>query len=408
MSRTAIPVARVGNDFAFPRPMMKAPGANTAMKVEASVPAITVSPQEVLPAQVPEASGSISGGTEDFGGTRFSRPKLSLPSRPSRDDLPNVFHTHTFIIVAAASLILGTAAIKLGGAYWSTEHIRLASATATIKTGTKPVSGFNTTVSASDFQAKLQQITAQPVTLTVGTFSDHIAGSSVKNWLEITTNKQKTEYYIHVNEAAMSNSLLKEAKDYARAPVNQVTVNEDGVSVVALAGKDGRALSDPNGLKAQAHDAAKNVLAGKGLQFNTPLVTQPFQAVTPAAFGKLLVGSTTKKKLWAFQNGQQVGSWLTSDGAADTPTPLGEYHVYAKFAVQDMWGYGPGHKYYFQPHVRWISYFYQGSAVHGVYWHPLSWFGAINSSHGCIGLPEPDAEWIYNWDNIGTTVIVHA
>jgi lipoprotein-anchoring transpeptidase ErfK/SrfK len=84
------------------------------------------------------------------------------------------------------------------------------------------------------------------------------------------------------------------------------------------------------------------------------------------------------------------------------------FHVYAKFTVQDMRGTNPNGTPYFQPKVPWVSYFYQGSAVHGVYWHPLSWFGVNNSSHGCVGLPVDQAQWVFNWAPIGTTVITHA
>lgn len=388
MNRMAIPVAMVGNEFVLPRPKIshpeiKAPEPKAEMKVEASIPAVTISPQEVL-------SDSKSG---DIDGTPGSG-RLHL------------FHRHTFIIVAVSLLIIGGAAIKLGANYWTAKHIPLSTTATTIKTGTKPVSGFNMTIPAADFQAKLQTITGQPASLTVGTFSEQVDSGMVKSWLQITSNKSKSEYYIHVNEAAISNSIVKEAGTYAKTPVNQVTVNEDGASRVVVGGRDGRALSDPNGLKTQAHEVAKNVLAGKGVQFNTPLASVPFQAVGPEAFPKVLVASISAKKMWAYQNGNQVNSWLVSAGKPSTPTPVGQFKIYAKFSSQDMRGTNPDGSPYFQPAVPWVNYFYSGSAVHGVYWHPLSWFGNINSSHGCIGLPVDEAHWVFNWAPIGTTVIV--
>ncbi|HET7059759.1 MAG TPA: L,D-transpeptidase [Candidatus Saccharimonadales bacterium] len=392
MNRMAVPVAMVGNDFALPKPGPK----KRAMKVEASIPALSMSPQEVLPSK-------DLGGIEDNPNHKHYKPAGTSGS------IINLFHQHTFIIAAISLLIIGGAATKLGATYWSAKYIPLASAnTAAIKTGTKPVSGFNLTIPAASFQAKLQSITGQPVSLTVGQYSEQVDSNMIKSWLQVTANKDKSEYYIHVNEAAMSNSLVKEAGTYARSSVNQVTVNEDGANVVAVAGKNGRALSDPNGLKTQAQAAAKNVLASKGLQFNTPLSTTPFQAVTAANFGKLLVSNVTTKKLWAYQNGQLVNTFLVSAGKPSTPTPLGEYHIYAKFTVQDMRGSNADGSTYFQPRVPWVNYFYSGSAVHGVYWHPLTWFGNINSSHGCIGLPVDQAKWVFDWAPIGTTVIVNS
>jgi lipoprotein-anchoring transpeptidase ErfK/SrfK len=72
-----------------------------------------------------------------------------------------------------------------------------------------------------------------------------------------------------------------------------------------------------------------------------------------------------------------------------------------------MTGYNTNGTTYYQPNVQWVNYFYQADAVHGNYWRPLSYFGNINSSHGCVGVVNSDAEWIYNWAPIGTTVIVH-
>ncbi|HVX48197.1 MAG TPA: L,D-transpeptidase [Candidatus Saccharimonadales bacterium] len=387
--------AMVGNEFALPRPRAK------TVKVEASVPALTISPkEEVLP------SDNLS---DNLGDIDDSPKKASYPhSHTHSHPFINFLHRHSFIIMSAGVLIIGSAAIVLGGTVWSAKTVSLSSDTTKVSTSAKPVAGFNLTVPAADFQSKLKTIAGQPVTLAVGQYSEQLNADFVKGWLQITANKDKSEYYIHVNQAAMANSLVQEANTYSRSPVNQLTVNEDGQNVVAVAGQNGRALSDPNGLKAQAKDAAKNVLAGKGLQFNTPLKSQPFQAVTPANFDKLLVANVTSKKLWAYENGKVVNSWLTSDGKPSTPTPLGEFHIYAKFTVQDMRGTNPDGSPYFQPAVPWVNYFYEGSAIHGVYWHPLSWFGAINSSHGCVGLPVDEAKWVFDWAPIGTTVVVNA
>ena len=85
---------------------------------------------------------------------------------------------------------------------------------------------------------------------------------------------------------------------------------------------------------------------------------------------------------------------------------IGNYKVYAKVRSQTMKG-GDGsaeNPLYEVPNVEWISYFYKDYGIHGVYWH--SNFGVKNSSHGCVGINNSDAEWIYNWDSIGTPVIV--
>ena len=113
--------------------------------------------------------------------------------------------------------------------------------------------------------------------------------------------------------------------------------------------------------------------------------------------------------MYAFDNGQLVNTFLVTAGAPATPTPIGEFHIWEKLPVQTMSGLNPDGTKYSQPNVPWINYFdHSGDAVHGNYWRPASYFGNINSSHGCVGVQVPEAEWIYNWAPIGTTVITHA
>jgi lipoprotein-anchoring transpeptidase ErfK/SrfK len=113
--------------------------------------------------------------------------------------------------------------------------------------------------------------------------------------------------------------------------------------------------------------------------------------------------------MYAYANGQLANTFLVTAGAPATPTPIGEFHIWEKVAVQNMSGYNPDGSKYSQPSVPWINYFdHSGDAVHGNYWRPASYFGSINSSHGCVGVQVPEAEWIYNWAPIGTTVITHA
>ena len=63
---------------------------------------------------------------------------------------------------------------------------------------------------------------------------------------------------------------------------------------------------------------------------------------------------------------------LVSTGLPGSPTVLGDYTVYAKYASQTM--SGPG---YYLPGVQWVQYFYQGYALHGTYWHNNA-AGALN------------------------------
>lgn len=103
--------------------------------------------------------------------------------------------------------------------------------------------------------------------------------------------------------------------------------------------------------------------------------------------------------LYAFDGDELVGSFLVSTGTVLYPTRTGMYHVYAKFPFIDMQGSD-----YYLPNVP-STMFYEGDfSIHGTYWHHN--FGT-QMSHGCINMDIKDAEWLYNWSQIGTLVYIH-
>jgi lipoprotein-anchoring transpeptidase ErfK/SrfK len=118
----------------------------------------------------------------------------------------------------------------------------------------------------------------------------------------------------------------------------------------------------------------------------------------PRASGKSIVVSTTDQRIYAYENGVLVRSHLTSTGLPATPTVLGDYSIYVKYQATDM--SGPG---YYLPQVPYTMYFYRGYGIHGTYWHNS--FGRP-MSHGCVNLPTEEAQWFFNWAEVGTPVRV--
>ena len=103
--------------------------------------------------------------------------------------------------------------------------------------------------------------------------------------------------------------------------------------------------------------------------------------------------------VYAYEGDAVVNSFLISSGLWQHPTVTGTYQIYAKYPSTLMAGED-----YYLPGVPWVMYFYKGYSFHGTYWH--SNFGTP-MSHGCLNMYTPDAEWLYNWADIGTTVNVH-
>ena len=57
--------------------------------------------------------------------------------------------------------------------------------------------------------------------------------------------------------------------------------------------------------------------------------------------------------------------------------------------------------------VKWTQYFTgAGAALHTNYWRPAGRFG-MPSSHGCVGLLEKDARWLWDWARVGTPLLIH-
>lgn len=114
---------------------------------------------------------------------------------------------------------------------------------------------------------------------------------------------------------------------------------------------------------------------------------------------KLIDVNLTTQTMTLFDNDQQVKSFLISSGDKATPTLTGTYSVYHKAEKVDMRGEG-----YSAPNVPWVIMFNGDYTIHGNYW--ATRFGAP-SSHGCVGLPLADAEYVYNWTPIGAIVSIH-
>lgn len=146
---------------------------------------------------------------------------------------------------------------------------------------------------------------------------------------------------------------------------------------------------------------------------NTPLPTEtPWPTNTPYPYptntqvsqvdsdlsGHWIFIDLSEQRLYAYDGDTLVSSFLVSTGTSAHPTVTGTYKVYVKYKYTDM--SGPG---YYLPDVPYTMYFYQGYGIHGTYWHNN--FGTP-MSHGCVNMLTSEAEWVYNFSKVGTTVVV--
>jgi lipoprotein-anchoring transpeptidase ErfK/SrfK len=103
----------------------------------------------------------------------------------------------------------------------------------------------------------------------------------------------------------------------------------------------------------------------------------------------------SEQRVVAYSGMTQVKSFIVSTGLAGTPTVQGEFRIWTKTPVQDLYGgnRAAGDFYYLED-VPWVQYFYEDYAFHGAYWHDH--FGQPRS-RGCVNMRSEDARWLYEW-----------
>jgi lipoprotein-anchoring transpeptidase ErfK/SrfK len=137
-----------------------------------------------------------------------------------------------------------------------------------------------------------------------------------------------------------------------------------------------------NGM-ARRYDAdrrvVEKVLAGRGA----------FKPKHPDA-GRHVEADISRQVLALIDGGRVVDTYHTSTGAPATPTIIGSFRVYRKDPGTNALGMVKS------------SYFIRGYAIHGYVDVP-----AFNASHGCLRVPIPDAQRIYDWVRMGDRVITY-
>lgn len=139
------------------------------------------------------------------------------------------------------------------------------------------------------------------------------------------------------------------------------------------------------------------------------IITAPLSKFVEEAkypYQKYIEVIISEQKLKYFENNEKVDEFLISTGVSGFDTPLGTFSVFSKVSAARMTGfYGPGSPLnYDLPGVPWVMSFLGPYTIHGTYWHNN--FGN-RMSHGCVNLPTPKAYELYQWADIGTTVIIH-
>lgn len=146
-------------------------------------------------------------------------------------------------------------------------------------------------------------------------------------------------------------------------------------------------------------------------------------APAPSGQGKVIVVNRANnvQRLYAYQNGKLVFTAPVTTGSLYLQTFLGTWHIYRK--LRDVWFHSPwpkGSPYYYAPVFVHYAMDYDGALfLHDATWRALFGpgtdrphfdpkLGWTDGSHGCIEMSLSNAQRLYNWAGIGTTVKVIA
>ncbi len=126
---------------------------------------------------------------------------------------------------------------------------------------------------------------------------------------------------------------------------------------------------------------------------------------SPAIYGRRIDVDLSSQWLTAFESDLPVFDAPIATGKDGFNTPTGAYAIYSKYPMQTMTGSAGGETWNV-PDIPWVQYVVGGCALHGTYWHD-AWGSGARMSHGCINLNIDDAQWMYEWADIGTAVDIH-
>lgn len=125
----------------------------------------------------------------------------------------------------------------------------------------------------------------------------------------------------------------------------------------------------------------------------------------PAHGIQTILVDISMQRMWTYERGELVNSYLVSTGTTKFPTPTGEFLVSLKREKTRMsWVYGPNNPdNYDLKDVPWVLTFKAPYNIHGAYWHNN--FGQ-RMSHGCINMSIEESKEVYEWARVGAAVIV--
>lgn len=152
-----------------------------------------------------------------------------------------------------------------------------------------------------------------------------------------------------------------------------------------------------------------------GVRRSIPLEqARPRPKVTRRNFGPVIVIRRASNRLFLYDGMRYRRFFAVATGQHQYPTPLGRFRVVVKW--KNPWWYPPNSPWANGERpippgpdnplgTRWMGLSAPGVGIHGT---PSDASIGYSVSHGCIRMHIPEAEWLFNHVDIGTTVFIVA
>ena len=153
-----------------------------------------------------------------------------------------------------------------------------------------------------------------------------------------------------------------------------------------------------------------------------PMPTKPGVPTAPVSTGKAIVVNLTQQWLYAYEDGRQVFDHAVETGRPELPTPTGSFTILEKsrdVVFTSPWPKGSPH-YYEPTPINYALLFKEGGFfLHDAPWHVQFGPGSNvphqlpdgsweTGSHGCVGMPIPDAQRLFVWLPVGASVMIRS